>query len=99
MIGDANVCAQNWKLTISKNKKVAEEIINSLQACGMTNVDMGITYTADGVGKNGQAAERGLDHIYVSKSLIGKVSTKKLENAGTDHRPIIAEVKTGSNSK
>ena len=99
MLGDANVCSQNWNIPNSKKKKVADEIINALDVCGMYNIDMGITYTADGIGKSGQAAESGLDHIYVTKSLKARVETKKKESAGTDHRPIIAEIKKSAQIK
>jgi hypothetical protein len=34
-------------------------------------------------------------HIYASKSLTNRLNTFKKENAGTDHRPIIAEIRIG----
>ena len=95
ILGDANACSQNWKDSNFKHKKVSEEMNNSIEICGMVSMDMGITYTADGIGKNGIIAESGLDHIYASKSLTNRLNTFKKENAGTDHRPIIAEIRIG----
>ena len=63
VLGDANVCAIKWADPSRKKNKLAQNIKNKLEECGMINLDVGITFTSDIVQKNGKIATSALDHI------------------------------------
>ena len=61
---------------------------------GMLVINVGSTYQADHVLKDGSISESSLDHAYVSKSI--HVSVSKLPNSSTDHLPVITNLKSNS---
>jgi len=60
--------------------------------CGLENLELGKTYLADRLRKDGTIIESALDHIYVSLDQNTKVTGKKMDTSSTDHLPIIAEI-------
>jgi hypothetical protein len=59
---------------------------------GLKNWDLGKTYMADRLRKDGSLIERAIDHIYTNEGSEKIVSVRKLPNGATDHLPIIAEI-------
>ena len=65
ILGDANVCSIKWANPNKKTNKVAELLMNKVEECGMTNMELGVTFTSDIVQMNGNIAISAIDHIYM----------------------------------
>ena len=72
---------------------MAEELQDTITQCGLVNIDLGDTYIADRLNKEGQHITSALDHIYMTMSLEKLTTTKKTEESCTDHVAIVAEIK------
>ena len=77
VLGDANLCSTKWNDHDFKLKIVAEEIKSTLAQCGMVNIELGHTYLADRMSKEGLPIQSSLDHIYMSDELRNCVTSKK----------------------
>ena len=97
VLGDINLCSNKWNNADFLHKTVANELKETLTQCGLVIAELGITYVADRLSKDGETISSALDHIYSSKNL--KIKTSKLENSSTDHLPIIAEIKLNIKDK
>ena len=64
-------------------------MLETLESCDLVNKDIGVTFTADHVNKNGATSESAIDHVYVSKEINKNVEVKKLLNSASDHFPVI----------
>ena len=95
ILGDANLCSIKWNDESFLYEKVANALKNVLQRCEIVCMEVGVTYQADHMQKNGHIAESAIDHIYSSKSLESRVEIKKLQNGSSDHVPVVATVKNG----
>ena len=42
--GDANLCAQKWNEEGFRYKPLATELKSTIAQCGLTNIEMGMTY-------------------------------------------------------
>ena len=92
ILGDMNLCSEKWKEVNFIYKNVANMLINTLEQCGLRERELGTTYTADGLNKNGDVVTSAIDHIYVSADLESKTKTSKLINSSSDHLPIVARI-------
>ena len=93
LLGDANLCADQWDEETYYQFKLAAELKSGLAQCGLENLELGKTYLADRLRKDGTIIESALDHIYVSLDKNTKVTGKKMDTSSTDHLPIIAEIR------
>ncbi len=76
MMGDANLCAQKWDGEEYRLFNLAAELKSSLAQCGLENLDLGKTYMADRLRKDGTVIESALDYIYVSHDQNTKTTEK-----------------------
>ena len=60
----------------------------------MEVANIGSTYQADHILKDGSIPESALDHVYLSKKIRDIVSVKKLMKSATDLLPVITSMKT-----
>ena len=56
---------------------------------GLIIADIGATYQADHILKDGTIPESSLDHVYTSSSIQKLLKVKKLVNSSTDHIPVV----------
>ena len=63
IMGDANLCSEKWGSPNFEYKSIAEELINTLEQCGLKARTMGKTYTADGASPDESIAMTSIDHI------------------------------------
>ena len=92
IMGDANLCSQQWENKDYTNFNVAVELRGILAQNGLKNWDLGKTYMADRLRKDGSLIESAIDHIYTNEGCEKNVSVRKLPISATDHLPIIAEI-------
>ena len=92
LLGDANLCADQWDEETYYQFKLATELQSGLAQCGLENLELGKMYMADRLRKDGTIIESAVDHIYVSLDQNTKVTGKKIDISSTDHLPIIAEI-------
>ena len=88
--GDANLCSEKWDTPDFKHKTVADELRETLTQCGLINIPLGYTYTADRLDENGSVISSALDHFYASEAFAPHLKTQKLTSTATDHVPIAA---------
>ena len=88
IIGDANLCSEKWDSPNYKQKSIADELRETLAQCGIINVPLGTTYTADRLNDDGSEIRSALDHVYTSQSFLQALVTKKLLCTATDHVPV-----------
>ena len=67
VMGDANLCSLKWKDEDFLHKSIADPILKIIEQCGLKEAQLGKTYLGDHVQSNGEIAESGLDHIYVTE--------------------------------
>ena len=68
ILGDANLWSDRWDSPSFLHKQVAEELRDTLTQCGLSQIKLGITYTADRLSDDNQEITSALDHIYVTNS-------------------------------
>ena len=90
MMGDANLCSNKWKDTSFTNKKMANLLTETLDACGLYSVPIGPTFLASQ--KNEMITESWLDHVYLSEKLKSTTVTTIIDNSSSDHLPAITSV-------
>ena len=74
--GDANLCSEKWDSPNYKQKSIADELRETLAQCGIINVPLGTTYTADRLNDDGSEIRSALDHVYTSQSFLQALVTK-----------------------
>ena len=94
IMGDANLCANKWKDENFTHKNMSNLLRGTLESCGMKIGQVGPTFMADHCQRNGMIAESWLDHIYYTKQLESVINIKNLNNHSSDHRPVVACLKT-----
>ena len=94
MLGDANLCSQQWENKEYTHFHVAAELRGMLSQCGMENCQIGNTYMADRLREDGTVIESAIDHIYINQADNLDMKVKKLPISATDHLPIVVEVAT-----
>ena len=99
VMGDANLCSKKWKDPEYIHRKIAEEMLDTLDQCGLENIELGDTYLADRLNKEGLPISSALDHVYMSSGLIQNSTVKKIEVSSTDHVPIIARIQADGRCK
>jgi hypothetical protein len=87
-MGDANLCSQQWENKEYTNFNVAVELRGILAQNGLKNWDLGKTYMADRLRKDGSLIESAIDHIYTNEGSEKIVSVRKLPTSATDHLSI-----------
>ena len=65
ILGDANLCSTKWNEKDFTNIRVANELRNTLEGCGLELIEIGHTFLSDG-----NSTESSLDHIYVAKEFV-----------------------------
>ena len=96
ILGDANLCSIKWNSPNFLHKKISDELQDTLTNCGLSQIQMGITYTADRLSAGGSEITSALDHIYISTSIENKIRTRKLDTSATDHLPIVVNIEDHS---
>ena len=89
LTGDANLCSEKWKELGFLHKNISIPLLQCLEQNDMTVHDVGLTYQADHVSKNGEVAQSAIDHVYYSCSLKKSIVVAKIPSSGTDHLPVI----------
>ena len=97
MMGDANLCSNKWKDSSFLNKKMANLLTDTLDACGLFSVPVGPTFLASQ--KNNVITESWLDHVYLSENLKTLVKTQIINNSSSDHLPVTTCLRTSVNKK
>ena len=92
--GDANLCSRVWRNEEYKYKRISEELLDTLNQCRLKEIQLGNTYMADRLSKEGQTISSALDHVYLSTTLAQNTRVQKLSNSSTDHVPVKIEVIT-----
>ena len=77
ILGDANLCMDNWNQEKFLHKNTAELLKSNLEQNGLAPRKLGHTFTSDIIQKNGNIATSAIDHIYVSKDLELLTSTAR----------------------
>ena len=70
ILGDANLCALKWEYPEFGQHAIAGEILGTLAQCGLTNINLGVTYQADRISEQGEVIESALDHAYISDDIM-----------------------------
>ena len=86
------LCTLRWDSPNFPHKIISEELRETVTQCGMQQLDLGITYTADRHGDTGDEITSAIDHIYATNELCQKLTFSKLENSATDHVPILVSI-------
>ena len=94
MMGDANLCYNKWRDVHFLNKKMALQLIGTLDANGLYSVPIGPTFTADHC-----LTESWLDHVYHSDHMKTDISTKTIKNSSSDHLLVVVSLTTMVNRK
>ena len=68
-MGDANLCSNKWNDDNFTHKKMANQLIGTLVACGLYVVPMGPTFVVDHCQTDGSFTESWLDHVYHSEQV------------------------------
>ena len=89
ILGDANLCAEKWQNEDYIRKSVAQPLIQCLGQNGLRIQDVGLTFQADHMQKNGLVAESSIDHVYSSLPLDNCIKLNKLANSSSDHLPVL----------
>ena len=92
ILGDANLCSIRWNSPTFLQKRISEELRETLTQCGITTVELGITYTADRLSDEGLEITSAIDHLYLSNDLVENTKHFKLDSRATDHLPVGATV-------
>ena len=93
VMGDANLCSNKWQNPTFTNKKIANQLIGTLEACGLKIVPVGPTFIADHCQPDGSITESWLDHVYHSDQVKSEISTKIINYGSSDHLPVIISQK------
>ena len=64
ILGDANLCCENWDAPRFQHKTVANELRETLVQCGLQISKLGFTFTADHLSTDGEEIKSALDYIY-----------------------------------
>ena len=88
-MGDANLNSNKWDEPGFGNKLISNNLRKVLDQNGYKLSPVGCTYFADHAQADGNIAESGIDHIYTSKVLDGKINLSKVVNHSSDHVPIM----------
>ena len=99
ILGDANLCSLKWDSPGFLQRRIAEEIRETLIQCGLVQLPLGITYVADRLNDDGSEITSSLDHIYLSVDLENNTKCFKLDSSGTDHLPIVARVQLSTKAR
>ena len=89
LTGDVNLWSSKWAETNYIRKNVARPVLESINQHGLIIADIGATYQADHILKDGTIPESSLDHVYTSSSIQKLLKVKKLVNSSTDHIPVV----------
>ena len=89
LTGDVNLWSSKWAETNYIRKNVARPVLESINQHGLIIADIGATYQADHILKDGTIPESSLDHVYTSSSIQKLLKVKKLVNSSTDHVPVV----------
>ena len=90
---DANLCTNKWDDAKFLYKIILREV---LEQSGITVRNVGNTYMADHMQKNGYIAESAIDHVYSSHSITNSTTIKTLNKGSSDLVPVIVELKLKS---
>ena len=90
ILGDANLCELKWDSPGFPHRRISDELRETLAQCGLIQIPLGTTYTADRLGEDGSEILSALDHIYLSLDTKKNTECYKLDCSGTDHLPIVA---------
>jgi endonuclease/exonuclease/phosphatase family metal-dependent hydrolase len=88
LMGNTNLCSLKWETPKYKNKNIARKLLDTLAQCGLSTVEVGVTYLADHAQSNRNIAESALVHVYISKSLNQNKVIKTGSNCPSDHLPV-----------
>ena len=77
IIGDANLCSTKWKDPNFVHKNISTPLLNCLDQNGIKIHNVGNTYLADHILKNGTIPESALDHVYYSEATKLNAEVKK----------------------
>ena len=69
ILGDANLCSLRWDSPDFQHKRISNELRETVAQCGMSHMDLGVTYTADRLDELGCEITSAIDHLYVSEEL------------------------------
>ena len=94
VMGDADLCSNQWLKPSLLHKNVANLLIGTLESCGLTIIPVGPTFIVDHCTQNGSIAESWLDHVYHNESLKTEINTKIINFGSSDHLPVIVCQKT-----
>ena len=79
ILGDANMCSLQWEYPEFSLSEIAGELLGTLAQCGLSNIDLGVTYQADRLTDQGEIIKSALDHVYVSDQIKKSTKVKKLK--------------------
>ena len=92
MLGDANLCSNKWRDLNFLNRKIANQLTETLDANGLICIPVGATFLANQCQMSGEFTESWLDHVYHSEDMITDVITKTIQNSSSDHLPVVAGI-------
>ena len=75
--GDANLCAQKWKLADFDKKSIANPLLECLEQNGLQINNVGLTYQADHASASGDVAHSALDHVYSTEQSRSQFRSEK----------------------
>ena len=90
--GDINLCSSKWADVNYLRKNIARPLLECINQHGLIIADIGVTYQADHVLKDGTIPESCLDHVYSSSNIQKIVKVSKLLNSSTDHLPVLIKL-------
>ena len=92
ILGDANLDMNKWNEPKYKNAIVTQVLRDCLDSNGLIIENIGDTYIANHIQKNGNISTSAIDHIYHRIEKAGKITVKKITNCSSDHLPVIATI-------
>ena len=99
IMGDANLCSKKWNEDNFTHKKMANQLISTLDSCGLQNIPIGPTFIMDHHQTDGTITESWLDHVYHSEQLKPEISTNVKIFGSSDHLTVLTCLKTIVNRK
>ena len=88
ILGDANLDSNKWEESGYLHHKVTKILKGALNQNGLIIKEVGNSYVANHVQKNGNISESALDHVYAKEKLGNLITIDKLTNCSSDHYPI-----------
>ena len=99
IMGDAHLCSNKWNSEDFIHKKMANQLMGTLDTCGLKCAPIGATFISDHCQADGSIAESWLDHVSHSTDLDTQINTTVCNYGSSDHLPVTISLNAKVNRK